>query len=53
MGKMVKLGAAALSMLWIFLMLVWVQAQILFVQFCIRRKQKRIATESDSKTRRE
>ena len=35
MGKMVKLGAAALSMLWIFLMLVWVQAKN-----CDRKRQQ-------------
>lgn len=42
MGKVIKLAAAALSLIGILLMIVCVQAAILFVKLCIRRKQKKI-----------
>ena len=42
MGKLIRLGAAALSMIGILVMILCVQAAILFVRLCIRRKQKKI-----------
>lgn len=42
MGKVIKLAAAALSLIGILLMILCVQAAILFVKLCIRRKQKKI-----------
>ena len=42
MGKVVKLAAAALSMLGILFLILCVQAALLFVRFCIRRKQRTI-----------
>ena len=43
MGKLIRLGATALSMIGILVMILCVQAAILFVRLCIRRKQKKIA----------
>ena len=40
MGKLIRLGATALSMIGILVMILCVQAAILFVRLCIRRKQK-------------
>ena len=42
MGKLIRLGATALSMIGILVMILCVQAAILFVKLCIRRKQKKI-----------
>ena len=42
MGKLIRLGATALSMIGILVMILCVQAAILFVRLCIRRKQKKI-----------
>ena len=42
MGKLIRLGATALSMIGILVMILCVQAAILFVRLCIRRKQKNI-----------
>ena len=42
MGKLIRLGAAALSMIGILVMILCVQAAILFVRLRIRRKQKKI-----------
>ena len=42
MGKVIKLAAAALSIIGMLLMILCVQAAILFVKLCIRRKQKKI-----------
>ena len=41
MGKLIRLGATALSMIGILVMILCVQAAILFVKLCIRRKQKK------------
>ena len=41
MGKLIRLGATALSMIGILVMILCVQAAILFVRLCIRRKQKK------------
>ena len=38
MGKLIRLGATALSMIGILVMILCVQAAILFVRLCIRRK---------------
>lgn len=42
MGKLIRLGATALSRIGILVMILCVQAAILFVRLCIRRKQKKI-----------
>lgn len=42
MGKLIRLGAAALSMIGILVMILCVQAAIVFVRLSIRRRQKRI-----------
>lgn len=42
MGKLIRLGATALSMIGILVMILCVQAAILFVRLFIRRKQKKI-----------
>lgn len=42
MGKLIRLAAAALSMIGILVMILCVQAAILFVRLRIRRKQKKI-----------
>ena len=43
MGKLIRLGATALSMIGILVMILCVQAAILFVRLCIRRKQKKLS----------
>ena len=41
MGKLIRLAAAALAMIGSLVMILCVQAAILFVRLCIRRKQKK------------
>ena len=47
MGKLIRLGATALSMIGILVMILCVQAAILFVRLCIRRKQKKIELKEE------
>ena len=47
MGKLIRLGATALSMIGILVMILCVQAAILFVRLCIRRKQKKIELKKE------
>ena len=47
MGKLIRLGATALSMIGILVMILCVQAAILFVKLCIRRKQKKIELKKE------
>ena len=42
MGKLIRLGATALSMIGILVVVLCVQAGVLFVRLCIRREQKKI-----------
>ena len=42
MGKLIRLGATALSMIGILVMILCGQPMILFERLCIRRKQKKI-----------
>lgn len=39
MGKLIRLGATALSMIGILVMILCVQAAILFVRLCIRKQK--------------
>ena len=48
MGKLIRLGATALSMIGILVMILCVQAAILFVRLCIRRKQKKIVRPEET-----
>ncbi len=50
MGKLIRLGATALSMIGILVMILCVQAAILFVRLCIRRKQKNVSRIAGRKT---
>ena len=47
MGNLIRLGATALSMIGILVMILCVQAAILFVRLCIRRKQKKIELKKE------
>ena len=49
MGKLIRLGATALSMIGILVMILCVQAAILFVRLCIRRKQEKLSCNKRKK----
>ena len=45
MGKLIRLGATALSMIGILVMILCVQAAILFVRLCIRKMREELPEE--------
>ena len=48
MGKLIRLGATALSMIGILVMILCVQAAILFVKLCIRRESEKNCNDAET-----